>query len=107
MTFREKIASLRKGASEAQSASKIIDKLKALKDNNSPDTSYRWIWELIQNAKDVENTSGSVDIEITFSKTNKTIEFCHNGRLFTTENIVFLIEQVSSKKRSLTEIEST
>ena len=53
MTFQEKIASLRKGASEAQSASKIIDKLKALKDNNSPDTSYRWIWELIQNAKDV------------------------------------------------------
>ena len=103
MTFREKIASLRKGASEAQSASKIIDKLKALKDNNSPDTSYRWIWELIQNAKDVINTSGSVDIEITFSETNKTIEFCHNGRLFTTENIVFLIEQVSSKERSLTD----
>ena len=101
MTFREKIASLRKGASEAQSASKIIDKLKALKDNNSPDTSYRWIWELIQNAKDVVNTSGSVDIKITFSETNKTIEFCHNGRLFTTENTVFLIEQVSSKERSL------
>lgn len=103
MTFQEKIASLRKGASEAQSASKIIDKLKALKDNNSPDTSYRWIWELIQNAKDVINTSGSVDIEITFSETNKTIEFCHNGRLFTTENIVFLIEQVSSKERSQTD----
>ena len=103
MTFREKIANLRKGASEAQSASKIIDKLKALKDNNSPDTSYRWIWELIQNAKDVVNTSGSVDIEITFSEVNKTIEFCHNGRLFTTENTVFLIEQVSSKERSLVE----
>lgn len=103
MTFREKIASLRKEASEAQSASKIIDKLKALKDNNSPDTAYRWIWELIQNAKDVVNTSGLVDIEIAFSETNKTIEFRHNGRLFTTENIVFLIEQVSSKERLLTD----
>lgn len=66
MTFREKIASLRKGASEAQSASKIIDKLKALKDNNSPDTSYRWIWELIQNAKDVINTNGCIQSPRTF-----------------------------------------
>jgi len=102
MTFREKIQQLRKGASEAQSATKIIDKLKALKDSNGPNTSYRWIWELIQNAKDVVNTSGLVDIEIKFSEANKTIEFTHNGRLFTTENIVFLIEQVSTKERSLT-----
>lgn len=102
MTFREKIQQLRKGASEAQSATKIIDKLKALKDSNGPNTSYRWIWELIQNAKDVVNTSGFVDIEIIFSEANKTIEFSHNGRLFTTENIVFLIEQVSTKERSLT-----
>lgn len=102
MTIREKIGKLRKGASEAQSASKIIDKIKELKDSNSPDTSYRWIWELIQNAKDVVNSTGLVDIEIKFSEANKTIEFSHNGRLFTTENIVFLIEQVSSKERSLT-----
>lgn len=102
MTFREKIQQLRKGASEAQSATKIIDKLKALKDSNSLDTSYRWIWELIQNAKDVVNTSGLVDIEIKFSEVDKTIEFKHNGRLFTTQNIVFLIEQVSTKERSLT-----
>lgn len=102
MTFREKIQKLRKGASEAQSATKIIDKLKALKDSNGSDTSYRWIWELIQNAKDVVNASGFVDIKIRFSEVNKTIEFSHNGRLFTTENIVFLIEQVSTKERSLT-----
>lgn len=102
MTFREKIQKLRNDASDAQSATKIIDKLKALKDNNVSITSYRWIWELIQNAKDVVNTSGFVDIEIKFSEANKTIEFCHNGRLFTTENIVFLIEQVSTKERSLT-----
>lgn len=102
MTFREKIEQLRKGASEAQSATKIIDKLKALKDSNGPDSSYRWIWELIQNAKDVVNASGLVDIEVKFSEVNKSIEFNHNGRLFTTENIVFLIEQVSTKERSLT-----
>lgn len=102
MTFREKIERMRKGASEAQSASKIIYKLKELKDSNSPDTAYRWIWELIQNAKDVVNSTGFVNIEINYSEAKKCIEFSHDGRLFTTENIVFLIEQVSSKERSLT-----
>ncbi|XOI98294.1 hypothetical protein ACMX2M_20735 [Paenibacillus polymyxa] len=93
MTFREKIEQLRKGASEAQSATKIINKLKALKDSNGPDSSYRWIWELIQNAKDVVNASGFVDIEITFSEVNKSIEFNHNGRVFTTENMLFIDEK--------------
>jgi len=102
LTFREKIEKLRKGASEAQSANKIMDMLKKLKDSNDENTSYRWVWELIQNAKDVTNSTGKVDIEIKFSEANKTIEFSHNGKLFTTENIIFLIEQVSTKERSLT-----
>jgi len=79
MTFREKIEKLRKGASEAQSATKIIDMLKKLKDSNDPNTSYRWIWELIQNAKDVVNTSGKVNIEVRFNEADKTIEFSHRA----------------------------
>jgi len=103
MKFTEKIERFRKEASEAKSANNIIDMLKKLKDNNDQNTSYRWIWELIQNAKDVVNSSGKVDIAINFSETTKTLEFSHNGRLFTTENIIFLIEQVSTKDRSLNE----
>lgn len=35
-------------------------------------------------------------------KPTRLLNFVIYGRLFTTENIVFLIEQVSSKERSLT-----
>lgn len=99
MSFAEKIKSLRTKAQESQAANKIIDMLKALDSNNDTNTAYRWIWELIQNAKDVPNSSGKVDIEINFDENKKTLEFKHNGRLFSTKNIIFLIEQVSTKER--------
>lgn len=99
MSFAEKIKALRTKAQESQAANKIIDMLKALDSNNDENTAFRWIWELIQNAKDVPNSSGKVDIEINFDANKKTLEFKHNGRLFSTKNIIFLIEQVSTKER--------
>ncbi|CDN41343.1 sacsin N-terminal ATP-binding-like domain-containing protein [Paenibacillus sp. P22] len=102
MEFSQKIRNLRNKAQETQAANKIIDMLTELKLKNDETTSYRWIWELIQNAKDVVNTSGMVDIIINFDEGNKTVEFKHNGKLFSTENIVFLIEQVSTKDRTIT-----
>lgn len=99
MNFAEKIKKLRTKAQESQAANKIIDMLKALESNNDENTAFRWIWELIQNAKDVPNSSGKVDIEINFDENKKTLEFKHNGRLFSTKNIIFLIEQVSTKER--------
>ena len=102
MEFSQKIRNLRNKAQETQAANKIIDMLTELKLKNDETTSYRWIWELIQNAKDVVNTSGMVDMIINFDEGNRTVEFKHNGKLFSTENIVFLIEQVSTKDRTIT-----
>lgn len=99
MNFAEKIKTLRTKAQESQAANKIIDMLKALDSSNDENTAFRWIWELIQNAKDVPNSSGKVDIEIDFDANKKTLEFKHNGKLFSTKNIIFLIEQVSTKER--------
>jgi len=103
MEFSQKIRNLRNKAQETQAANKIIDMLNDLKMKNDETTSYRWIWELIQNAKDVVNTSGMVDITINFDQGNNSVEFKHNGKLFSTENIVFLIEQVSTKDRTITD----
>ncbi|APB77213.1 sacsin N-terminal ATP-binding-like domain-containing protein [Paenibacillus polymyxa] len=103
MEFSQKIRNLRNKAQETQAANKIIDMLNDLKMKNNETTSYRWIWELIQNAKDVVNTSGMVDITINFDQANNSVEFTHNGKLFSTENIVFLIEQVSTKDRTITD----
>ncbi|WP_291578350.1 sacsin N-terminal ATP-binding-like domain-containing protein [Clostridium sp. UBA6640] len=99
MDFTNKIQTLRSKAQETQAANKIIDMLKHIESKNDKATSYRWIWELIQNAKDVANSSGIVDIVINFDEQNKIIEFKHNGKLFSTKNIIFLIEQVSTKER--------
>lgn len=101
--FSEKIRNLRSKAQETQAANKIIDMLTDLKLKNDETTSYRWVWELIQNAKDVVNNSGIVDIIINFDESNRIVEFKHNGKLFSTENIVFLIEQVSTKDRTITD----
>ena len=99
MNFSEKVDRLRNRAQEAQAANKIIDSLKKIELDNNENTSYRWIWELIQNAKDVTNYTGTVDIFIDFDEHNRFLKFSHNGKLFSTQNIVFLIEQVSTKDR--------
>ena len=55
----------------------------------------RWIWELIQNAKDVPNKFNRVEIKIELSK--ESLKFSHNGQHFTIENILGILQQVSSK----------
>ena len=96
-SYSEKIKELRSTAQETQAAIKIQDKLNELRSKDVVISSYRWIWELIQNAKDCTNSSGKIDIEIIFDSVRKIVEFKHNGKLFATKNIVYLIEQVSTK----------
>ena len=55
----------------------------------------RWIWELIQNAKDVKNDFGRVKIKIELKK--DSLIFSHNGSYFTINNILGILQQVSSK----------
>lgn len=93
------IAKVREQAHDANVANKIIDSLKGLKQSSDDKSRCRWIWELIQNAKDVVNSTGNVDIMISFNEQQGELRFLHNGKPFTLQNIVFLIEQVSTKDR--------
>lgn len=97
--YSEKIQRERNEAQETNVANKIMDLLEKLQLNNDETSSRRWIWELVQNAKDVTNCTGKVNINIIFDDNVKIIKFQHNGRLFTTKNLVYLIEQVSTKER--------
>jgi hypothetical protein len=64
--------------------------------NNPGDSAKRWIWELMQNAKDVPNKAfGRVSIQV-FLHEDKLV-FKHNGDPFSLQNIFSLIQQVSSK----------
>lgn len=58
-------------------------------------SSKRWVWELMQNAKDIPNRFGEVSIKIEL--TENSLTFLHNGNPFSLKNIMGLIQQVSSK----------
>ena len=55
----------------------------------------RWIWELIQNAKDVPNVFVRVDIKIELKR--ESLIFSHNGSFFTIDNVLGILQQISSK----------
>lgn len=76
-----------------QIADKIIQLLDKIHDSQLSDK--RWVWELMQNAKDVPNQFGRVSVLIELWKDK--LVFSHNGDHFSDGNITGLIQQVSSK----------
>ncbi len=57
----------------------------------------RWAWELLQNAKDsVADTDRKVSVQIELSKDK--VEFRHNGKHFDEQDIIGIINQISSKE---------
>lgn len=76
-------------------ADKILQLLSQIREDPSA-SAKRWVWELLQNAKDVPNRFGKVSIEIELVSQD-TLKFRHNGDAFTTKNITGLVQQVSSK----------
>ncbi len=102
MTYKEKFEASEHRAHYQNIATKILREMNDLrsKAQDSPLVPRRWVWELIQNAKDVHYSKG-VDIKIDFNETKgkERIIFKHNGKPFSADNIRFLIEQISTKDR--------
>lgn len=98
--YSDKIQKVRQEAQEANVANKIIDMLDRLRLSANENSPRRWIWELLQNAKDVTNSSGKVKIKVHFDANKGILEFSHNGKPFSTTHLVYLIEQVSTKERN-------
>lgn len=103
MTYRDKLTQSEHKAHYQNIATKILREMSSLRASveTSPNTPRRWIWELLQNAKDVSGSEG-VNIKIATAEKNKRkyLIFQHDGRPFTADNIRFLIEQISSKDRT-------
>ena len=76
-------------------ADKILQLLSQIREDPSA-SAKRWVWELLQNAKDVPNRFGKVSVEIELVSPD-TLIFRHNGDCFSTKNITGLVQQVSSK----------
>lgn len=94
MGIKQKADDADKKAYRTVIATKLLDGIDQLSGRAS--SKRRWIWELLQNAKDVAN--GQVRVEVVLSK--DSVEFKHNGNPFSIENITHLIKQVSSKERT-------
>jgi hypothetical protein len=76
-------------------ADKILQLLSQIREDPSA-SAKRWIWELLQNAKDVPNRFGKVSVEVELIS-KELLKFRHNGDSFSTKNITGLVQQVSSK----------
>lgn len=92
-------------ATYKQAADKIRQLLSAIK-NNPATSAKRWVWELMQNAKDIPNKFGKVSVEIELISENE-LQFRHNGDPFVISNITGLIRQVSSKDSLNSDDETT
>jgi hypothetical protein len=71
--------------------------------NGANDEAYqrRWVWELLQNAMDTTNSERPTDVEILVDNVNSELIFRHNGNPFKIDNITRLVNQQSSKPRSI------
>ena len=74
-------------------ATKLLDGIEKLYENKTSER--RWIWELLQNAKDVADQPVQIQIILKAD----SVEFQHNGNPFLMDNVTYLIEQVSTKDR--------
>ena len=54
----------------------------------------RWVWELLQNAKDVADVHG---VDITFKLTDDHLIFSHNGLPFQIDHLIALLYKTSTK----------
>lgn len=101
MNYETRLQQSKEKAADQLLATKILDLMTKLKLGENRHAERRWLWELIQNAKDVSYDDRKVNIEINLNEASAQpyITFSHNGKPFTTDNITFLIEQVSTKDR--------
>ena len=94
MSYQQKAYESSLKAHQKLVATKLLDGIDKLYEHKGSER--RWIWELLQNAKDVADAR--VKIEVTLQE--NSVELRHNGNPFQMDNITYLIEQVSTKDRA-------
>jgi hypothetical protein len=80
-------------------AQKIFEKMRNLRMLAEENSKRRWIWELLQNAKDkaaIDFSDEKVSVVIDY---NESLEFQHNFGYFTVANVEGLIQQISSEDK--------
>lgn len=86
-------------------AGDIKNKMTQLRQQANPNDDRRWIWELLQNGKDVRVNDENFNAKVILDNNpvSPSLEFQHNGKPFSVKNITYLVEQVSSKDQDILE----
>lgn len=97
--MNEKVAIFQKKTIEAaiNTIMTKMDELRGADEEEKDITRRRWIWELMQNAKDCSEGN---QISISINDDENKLVFSHNGAIFTYDNLIDLITQISSKRTS-------
>lgn len=90
MTEAQRKRELQRSESEARDIIHDIDKLSTFPENKKS----RWVWELLQNAKDVATENG---VDVIYELRNNKIIFSHNGTPFETEHLLAILYKTSTK----------
>lgn len=99
MNYTDRIKQSKEKVYHNAIATKIRDMMGNLRKSSNESRKRRWIWELLQNAKDASFPDQKVRVEINhqFSAPNGILSFSHNGKPFSVDDVTFLVEQVSTK----------
>lgn len=76
-------------------ATKILQHMDRIRNVSDLSRSRRWVMELIQNARDLAYPEEKVKIRIELS--DNTLKFMHSGKPFRVQDILSIVNQVSSK----------
>lgn len=90
MTEAQKERELQRVDSEARDIIHDIDRLNTFPENKKS----RWVWELLQNAKDVATENG---VNITYELKNNQVIFSHDGLPFETKHLLAILYKTSTK----------
>jgi hypothetical protein len=99
MSYGQKFKESSENAHRHHIATKIRTLMGILRKSADENRKRRWVWELLQNAKDASFDDQSVIASINY--TPDAIEFSHNGKPFSVEDVTFLAEQVSTKDQKV------
>lgn len=93
--YREKLDEIMYSVNNKAISTKILQHMDRIRNNDDEGQARRFVWELIQNAKDVAREDIPLKISMTLDKDRFT--FAHNGKDFRLKNLLSLINQVSGK----------
>lgn len=95
MSYKEIMNDKNRSVLDAAIATKILQHMDRVRNNSHEGQARRWVWELIQNAKDCAYPGQPVSIKIELFPDR--LEFSHNGRAFEVKSLLSIVNQVSSK----------